>query len=376
MLSSDQQAELAVAICATAEAMGQAISAGGAQLIAEDLSAYEPGVIIGALRACRREPAGRLSLGMVLKHIHAADSRPGKDEAWSIALAASDEHETVVLTTEIRQAMIASEPILEAGDKVGARMAFMSAYERLGLIEAQISGCGLQVMREQLCKELRPEIMGIVQHDEVLQLRKAGRYFAAFEQPWAGHRNDSLLHQQLAIQTCSELGLAIADSDIHTIGAEVRQPVGCQHTQIDVWVALRKIAEPGNQPFRGEGRCNADCQVRSLWPKQACCLVDHGQCTANASAVAQARISQRQATGQAFKQTQIQARLQPAYLLGNCRLGHAQFLGSHTEVQAASHHFKNTQRVQRGQIRETVWHGNEDSIEFGNCSVSLMLSQG
>jgi hypothetical protein len=68
---------------------------------------------------------------MVLKHIHAADSRPGKDEAWSIALAASDEHETVVLTTEIRQAMIASEPILEAGDKIGARMAFMSAYERL-----------------------------------------------------------------------------------------------------------------------------------------------------------------------------------------------------------------------------------------------------
>ncbi|WP_409321363.1 hypothetical protein [Pseudomonas monteilii] len=131
MLSSEQQAELAGAICATAEAMGQTISAGGAQLIAEDLSAYDPAAIIAALRSCRREPVGRLSLGMVLKHIHAADTRPGKDEAWSIALAASDEHETVVLTTEIRQAMIASEPILEAGDKIGARMAFMSAYERL-----------------------------------------------------------------------------------------------------------------------------------------------------------------------------------------------------------------------------------------------------
>lgn len=131
MLSSEQTAYLAGAICATAEAMGQTISAGGAQLIAEDLSAYHPDAIKGALRSCRREPAGRLSLGMVLKHIHAADSRPGKDEAWSIALAASDEHETVVLTTEIRQAMIASEPVLKAGDKVGARMAFMSAYERL-----------------------------------------------------------------------------------------------------------------------------------------------------------------------------------------------------------------------------------------------------
>ncbi|MBA1209836.1 hypothetical protein G7010_22710, partial [Pseudomonas fulva] len=29
------------------------------------------------------------------------------------------------------QAMVASQPILEAGDKIGARMAFMSAYERL-----------------------------------------------------------------------------------------------------------------------------------------------------------------------------------------------------------------------------------------------------
>ncbi|MEW2924999.1 hypothetical protein [Pseudomonas juntendi] len=131
MLSCEQIAELAGAICATAEAMGQTISAGGAKVIAEDLAAHEPQVIVGALRACRREPAGRLSLGMVLKHIHAADGRPGKDEAWSIALSASDEHETVVMTAEIRQAMAASNPILEAGDKVGARMAFMSAYERL-----------------------------------------------------------------------------------------------------------------------------------------------------------------------------------------------------------------------------------------------------
>lgn len=131
MLSFEEIAELSGAVCATAEAMGQTISAAGAQLIAEDLAGYEGAVIIAALRACRREPNGKLCLGMVLKNIHAADGRPGKDEAWSIALSASDEYETVVLTAEIRQAMSASTPILEAGDKVGARMAFMSAYERL-----------------------------------------------------------------------------------------------------------------------------------------------------------------------------------------------------------------------------------------------------
>lgn len=131
MLSCDEQAELAAAICATAETLGQVISANAAKMIAEDLSEHSVDVIAGALRACRRELTGRLTLGAILQRVHAADGRPGKDEAWSIALSASDEFETVVLTAEIRQAMSASDPILEAGDKIGARMAFMSAYERL-----------------------------------------------------------------------------------------------------------------------------------------------------------------------------------------------------------------------------------------------------
>jgi len=118
-------------IFATAEAMGQTISVAGAKMIADDLASYDEPVIAAALQACRREQTGRISLGLILKHVHAADGRPGKDEAWSIALSADDEYATVVLTTEIRQAMIASAPVLAAGDKIGARMAFLSAYERL-----------------------------------------------------------------------------------------------------------------------------------------------------------------------------------------------------------------------------------------------------
>ncbi|MBD1600885.1 hypothetical protein [Pseudomonas typographi] len=131
MLSSDEIAELAGAICATAETLGQTISANAAQLMAEDLAEHEPAAIANALRACRRELSGRLTLAAILQRIQAADGRPGKDEAWAIALTASDEYQTVVLTEEIRVAMNASDPILQAGDKVGARMAFMSAYERL-----------------------------------------------------------------------------------------------------------------------------------------------------------------------------------------------------------------------------------------------------
>lgn len=131
MLSFDDQAELAMAICATAETLGQTISPSAAQMMAEDLAEHTIEVIASALRSCRRELPGRLTLGAILQRIQAADGRPGKDEAWSMALAASDEFETVLLTAEIRQAMVASGPILDAGDKVGARMAFMSAYERL-----------------------------------------------------------------------------------------------------------------------------------------------------------------------------------------------------------------------------------------------------
>ena len=99
--------------------------------MAEDLACFEKQVIGDALRACRRELTGKLTLAAILQRIQAADGRPGKDEAWSIALASNDEFDTVVMTDEIMQAMSSARPILSAGDKVGARMAFLSTYERL-----------------------------------------------------------------------------------------------------------------------------------------------------------------------------------------------------------------------------------------------------
>lgn len=130
MLSEDQQDQLLLSLFATAEVMGQQLTQGAALLMVEDLREYSEAVLSDALRTCRRE-GGRLTVSAILKHAQAADGHPGKDEAWAIALSASDESETVVMTAEIRQAMTASGPVLEVGDKVGARMAFMSAYERL-----------------------------------------------------------------------------------------------------------------------------------------------------------------------------------------------------------------------------------------------------
>lgn len=60
------------------------------------------------------------------------DGRPDADEAWGIALQATSEEATIVWTPEIRSAWAAAEPIvLEAKDKIGARKAFIAAYERI-----------------------------------------------------------------------------------------------------------------------------------------------------------------------------------------------------------------------------------------------------
>lgn len=131
MLSCDQQAELAAALCATAETLGHALSASAAELMAEDLAEYGMEHIAAALRACRRELTSKLTLGAIMQRIQAADGRPGRDEAWAIALQAGDERDTVLLTGEILAALQVARPILEARDKVGARMAFLSAYDRL-----------------------------------------------------------------------------------------------------------------------------------------------------------------------------------------------------------------------------------------------------
>jgi len=131
MLSSDERAQLAGAICATAETLGQTISATAAELMADDLAIFAPADIRKALQACRRELTGKLTLAAVLQRIQAEDGRPGKDEAWAIAMTTNDEFETVVLTDEIQLALAAAKPVLDAGDKIGARMAFISAYERL-----------------------------------------------------------------------------------------------------------------------------------------------------------------------------------------------------------------------------------------------------
>lgn len=66
-----------------------------------------------------------------LEGIAAQDGRPGVEEAWALAMRSTDEGDTVVWTSEVAEAMGICQPILNAGDEVGARMAFKEAYTRI-----------------------------------------------------------------------------------------------------------------------------------------------------------------------------------------------------------------------------------------------------
>ncbi|CNL87255.1 hypothetical protein [Yersinia pseudotuberculosis] len=70
----------------------------------------------------------------IIRNIQNIDGKPdwlSANEAWALALPAQDEANTVVWTNEIAQAWSIAQPIMQEGDKIGARMAFIAAYERL-----------------------------------------------------------------------------------------------------------------------------------------------------------------------------------------------------------------------------------------------------
>lgn len=59
------------------------------------------------------------------------DGRPGENEAWAQALLCRSQQATVVWTREMADAFAVAQPLLEADDDIGGRMAFKEAYSRM-----------------------------------------------------------------------------------------------------------------------------------------------------------------------------------------------------------------------------------------------------
>jgi hypothetical protein len=114
---------LVQAIAVTAELTGTDLTQCAAEMIAEDLARYPAAQVLGALRRCRLELRGRLTVAEVLARLD--DGRPGPEEAW--AMVPKDEAVSVVWSDEMRIAFGVAGPLMEE-DPVAARMAFKEAY--------------------------------------------------------------------------------------------------------------------------------------------------------------------------------------------------------------------------------------------------------
>lgn len=113
------------AIAVTAELTGTDLSENAARVMAEDLSEFPEEKVLKALTKCRRELKGRLMVGDVVARID--DGRPGPEEAW--AMIPKNEDGSVVWTNEMAQAYGVACSLINSGDHVQARMAFIEAYK-------------------------------------------------------------------------------------------------------------------------------------------------------------------------------------------------------------------------------------------------------
>ena len=119
-----QTSELLEAIAVTAELCGRVLSPAAAQVFCADLAPYPAAQVVAALARCRKEVRGMLTVQDVVSRLD--DGRPGPEEAW--ASLPKDESSSAVWTDEMSEAFGIAASLLDAGDKIGARMAFKESY--------------------------------------------------------------------------------------------------------------------------------------------------------------------------------------------------------------------------------------------------------
>lgn len=111
------------AVAVTSELCGRTFSPEAAAVFLSDLDGFEEAHVLGALKRCRREVRGMLTVQDVVSRLD--DGRPGPDEAW--AMVPRDEHSSVVWNDEISRAYAVASPIMQH-DRIAARLAFREAY--------------------------------------------------------------------------------------------------------------------------------------------------------------------------------------------------------------------------------------------------------
>lgn len=111
------------------------VSAGLLRVYWGDLADLSLAVVQASVRAHRQDTArGRYfprPADVRAKAGGGLAGHPETDLAWAVAVQSFDEAASVVWTREIEQARNAALSVWQLGDRVGARMAFRAAYERV-----------------------------------------------------------------------------------------------------------------------------------------------------------------------------------------------------------------------------------------------------
>lgn len=112
-------------IAVTAELTDTDLSEFAARIMAKDLSGFPENQVLKALEKCRKELKGKLRISDVIDRID--DGRPGHEESW--AMIPKSESASIVWTREMAESFGIALPLIEAGDHVAARMAFIETYK-------------------------------------------------------------------------------------------------------------------------------------------------------------------------------------------------------------------------------------------------------
>ena len=131
MLNENDTSWLIEELGATMELSGQQIRPAALALLASDLSHIEKPLLRMALARIRAEHKGQILTGTVLQYVDHAMGRLLPAEAYALALSSADDRATIVWTNEIAESWAIAAPLLGAGDKFGARQAFIEAYARV-----------------------------------------------------------------------------------------------------------------------------------------------------------------------------------------------------------------------------------------------------
>lgn len=154
---------------ATMELSGQQVRPAALVLLAEDLAHIEKPLLRLALARIRAEHRGPILTGTVLQYVDHAMGRMLPAEAYALALTSADQGATIVWTDEIAQAWAAAAPVLNAGDKFGARQAFIETYGR--------------IVGEARAMRRRPQVQISMGHDPVGRTRAVSEAIASGRLP-------------------------------------------------------------------------------------------------------------------------------------------------------------------------------------------------